>query len=789
MKNTFKLFLALCLLIPSAGLLAEAYNQNSGAALLIPVNTRAGALGHSYTAVGQDASAMTYNAGSLATVDSIGFLFMHQFVGDGLNYEYAALSLPLPFAVLGFNFGYLSIKPFEQFQSGYKTDKLLTYTDMYFSGGIAKEWFNFLSVGAAVKYFRNQFGDKTSADYGVAASAVTMDAGLLFSFQALNFDKDYKKNLRIGLTGRNLFGGMKYVSATHPLGLYAGAGLFYQPFKYVSLVGDAGWTGGRMGYGGGLEILPDWYLTLRGGVRYEDGLTYTGGLGVQYQVGTFKFGFDYALNVSPERGFLHWFGVNLRRFSASLADFTIAGIRIIDIFPGMYKWYTHEPVTTVEIRNNTGLSIEKVKVSFFVKDFMDFPSESEVVANIRPKTSKKIDLSAQFNNKVLEISEDTPAQAQITVDYYADGQARKITQTKNFKMYNRNAMTWDIVDKLASFITPRDQPVRLFARGLVQNYADVDIKGVNEKLAAAVLFFDALGKYGMTYVLDPESPMRKRGNALETVDFIQFPRDCLYAKTGDCDDLTVLFCSLLQNIGWKTALVDTKDHIFMMFDTEVPEEERFVVAADPDLIVIRNGTVWVPVETTMYGHPFKEAWVFAAREYKDAEKAGKLTVIEVGQAQNDFPPVTLSETSWVPTLPSKDAVLPDFNADLDAILAFGLDSRIQELQQMVANNPNDAEALNGLGLAYLNKKNNEAALVFFQKAVQIQPNLAKAWNNMGNVYMLKDDFKSAEEAYLKAIQLNPKNAGYYINLAILYERMGNDKKAAEMSKQAEKLMK
>ena len=784
-KYSFILFI---IIISKITLYATTYNQGSGNSLVIPINARAGGMGHAYIAAGQDASALTYNVGSLAIVDSTGILFMHQFLGDGLNYEYVATSIKLPFGVFGLNFGYIFLKPFEQFQGGYQTDKLLSYSDLFVSGGFSHEFFNLLSLGFAAKYFRNDFGDKSSDEYKASADTVAMDTGLLLSFNALNFDKDYSKNLRLGFTARNLFGKMKYISTSHPLTLYLGGGLFYRPLKFASLTADAAWVGGRIEYGAGLELLPDWYITLRGGVKKEDSFIYTGGLGIQYQIGTFKIGFDYAINLHPERGFLHWFGINIRKFSVSLAEFVIKNIKIIDIFPGMYKYYTRSPVSTVEIKNNTSMIIEKIKIKFFVKDYMDFPSESEIIPQIPPKSSKKVELPAQFNNKVLEISEDTPAQAQITVEYFAEGESHQINQTKNFKLYNRNAMTWDRVDKLASFITPRDQPIRLFARGLIQNYSDVNLKGVNEKLAGAALFFDTLGVYGMTYVLDPQSPLRKRDTSVDFIDYIQFPRDCLYSKTGDCDDLTVLFCSLLHNIGWKTALVDIKDHIFMMFDTEVPEEESFIISADPNLVVIRNGTVWVPVETTMYGHNFKDAWTFAAKEYKESEKNGRLTVIEVLKAHEDFPPVTLPETSWLPTLPAKSDVLSKFDPELDSLLELGLDSKINQLQKKISVNPNDAEVLNSLGLAYTYKKNYDAALTFFQKALQIK-NLAKVWNNIGNIYMLKDDFKSAEAAYLKAIEINPKNPGYFINLAILYERIGDEKKAREMSIQAEKLMK
>jgi tetratricopeptide (TPR) repeat protein len=769
---------------------AADYGTRAGQSLNLPVNGRAGGLAGNYSAMAGDASAVSFNPAGLGLVQSFGLVLMHQMSGD-VNYEYAAGSFPLPIGTLGLDFGYVGVRSFKEFVAGYDTGLSLSYGDYYVGGSFARELFNVVSLGAGVKYFQSSFGNKATADHYASASTVLFDAGLLAGFNVLNFDKDSDKNLRIGVSALNLGGKLRYLQTAHAVGASYRAGLFYQPVKYANVLADYVMTEGMpSSFGAGLEIMPEWILSLRTGVRLEDSrLLVAGGLGLQYQIGTVKFGFDYAINSDPERGLLHWFTLNLQKFSASLSDFTIAGIRIIDIFPGMYKYYTKSKVTTVDIKNNTTVPIEKVKVTFFVKDYMDFPSESDTIPVIRPKSSVKVDLPASFNNKVLSISEDTPAQAQIKVEYFAEGKQQQLSQTKNFKMYNRNAMTWDVIAKLASFTTPKDPPVKTFARGLIQSFADVDLKGVNEKLAAAALYFDALGRYGMTYVLDPQSPLRKRDQTLESVDYIQFPRDCLRFKTGDCDDLTVLFCALLQNIGVNTALVDLQDHIMMMFDTEVKEEDKFMIAADDNKMIIRNGTVWIPVETTMYGKSFIDAWNFALQEYAAGERENRATVVDIMKAWEDFPPVTLEQSPWDPALPDKQGLLGPFSQDLNTILTYGIDSQLNQLENRIGQNPSDVAALNKAGILYAYKDNFDRAVALLNQAVQAQPNGAKAFNNLGNVYMLKEDYKSAEAAYLKAVQLNPTNPGYYINLAILYNKTGNEKKALEMSEKAEKLMK
>lgn len=783
MKKIISIILIFVVSVAFAGI-----GTQSGTALNLSVNARSGALGQSYSAVGEDASAINYNPAALSQVQSYDLLLMHRIIGDGLNYEYSALSLPLPFGVLGFNFGYIGLPSFEEFSSGSPTGASLSYNDLYFSAGFAREFFNLISLGAGVKYYKNAFGIKNTEDY-FSGSTVAFDAGALVAMSLLS--QDFSKNLRIGFSIANLGGKINYIGTPHALASEMKIGFFYKPIKYLDVVSDLSLPDDAPFYfGAGLEILPEWYVPIRVGLKKQgSSLIYTAGAGVQYQIGSSKFGVDYAINMEPERGLTHFISVNIQKFSSSLSEFAISKIDMIDIFPGMYKYYSKSGVASVELKNNSNIPIEKVKVSLFVKGFMDFPSESEVIQVLKPKSRKVIELSASFNNKVLNITEDTPQQALIKVEYFAEGKQLQLSQTKNFKLYNRNAMTWDIIDKLASFTTPKDPPVKNFARTLIQRFSDIELSGMNEKLAAGALLFDALGKYGMTYVLDPQSPLRQRGSTSEVVDYIQFPRDSMRFKTGDCDDLTVLFASLLQNIGINTALLDLKDHILMMFNTEVPESDKNLITANSKLIVIRDGTVWIPVETTMYGKSFFDAWKFGAQEYYNSENSGKLTVVPILDAWDNFPPVTLEQTTWEPKLPSKNVIWPAFRQDINSINSVGVDSTIRELKGKLSSSPNDTESMNKLALLYVDKEDFSSAIQTLKKAIRIQPNTAKYYNNLGNIYLIQENNSVAEKMYKKAIALSPNKAGYYFNLANLYEKTGQTKLAEQMLEKADKLLK
>ena len=70
----------------------------------------------------------------------------------------------------------------------------------------------------------------------------------------------------------------------------------------------------------------------------------------------------------------------------------------------------------------------------------------------------------------------------------------------------------------------------------------------------------------------------------------------------------------------------------MMFDTKVPANNYQVIAEGKRLLHIRNGTVWVPIETTMVGKSFTEAWENAASTVAKYQGTGDYEAIEMVNA-------------------------------------------------------------------------------------------------------------------------------------------------------------
>ena len=98
-------------------------------------------------------------------------------------------------------------------------------------------------------------------------------------------------------------------------------------------------------------------------------------------------------------------------------------IQMSDIFSNTYKIYENEGIGKVKLTNNTRNEILALKLAFSIKEYMDYPSELEI-KSIPPGQSTEIILKAVFNNRILEVTEDTPVQTELKASYFENQKQR-----------------------------------------------------------------------------------------------------------------------------------------------------------------------------------------------------------------------------------------------------------------------------------------------------------------------------------------------------------------------------
>jgi hypothetical protein len=257
------------------------------------------------------------------------------------------------------------------------------------------------------------------------------------------------------------------------------------------------------------------------------------------------------------------------------------------------------------------------------------------------------------------------------------------------------------------------------------------------------------------------------------VDHIQYPAQTLQSKAGDCDDLTVLYASLLENAGIATALVDYPGHIFLLFDSGIGRQESYKLPLEEQRYVVHGERLWIPVEVTRVDRSFDAAWQAGLAELaKLPALEWRSRVVATAVAWEDYPATAPAFTDRV--TPPATATLEGTFATHRERLKASIDDYIDEtyLDPIAAAPDDDAlrtrllkvylalhqvdEALNRGGIFLLDERGDKAA----------------TYNHMGNACVMKGDLVQAALNYRQAAALLPEDPGIQRNLAQALQGLG-----------------
>jgi tetratricopeptide (TPR) repeat protein len=520
----------------------------------------------------------------------------------------------------------------------------------------------------------------------------------------------------------------------------------------------------------GLEFWIERILALRMGIQKDlhtnERATLSFGLGLRWKSKTFpEVQVDYALTNSPvlPNTNKQFGGALILRDNPRLIRIQEAHIE--DVFVSLFHHYglPSESVGYVKLKNVSNDTLI-ARVSFLANRYMK-PQAPDTML-IEPAVTRDFPLRAVFEPEIFKAQ-----QGRLTGDVQIIYEYKKSEHTTrtgvDFALYGENYLTWDDPAKAAAFVTSSHPLVDKFVEAARSVRYDTTKARwfTRHHLAEALLLYHALQSYNIDYRPDPVTPFPSLGDF--QLDQVAYPTIFLSRKKrfGDCDDLTVLYCSLLQNAGLPSAFISVPGHIFMMFNTGIAEADSLRLALPPSLFVKRNGTLWIPVETTMIPKStFTEAWAQAAGKYAEAKKDRSLEFVEVAAAQSLYPPVELLEhRDYQPSI-------PDFSLQFETDL-LALEEMKDQYIETLRRDTDTPQGGNRYGV--LLAKNDEYGLAKeqFNKILAEDSTFAPAWNNLGNVEFVLGHFDSAEVLYNMVLHYNKYSRGTYLNLAILYQMM------------------
>jgi hypothetical protein len=460
----------------------------------------------------------------------------------------------------------------------------------------------------------------------------------------------------------------------------------------------------------------------------------------------------------------------------------ISDVKLERVFPVLWKYYDTHPLGSITLTNVGDRELESLEVRLEMptadptKSYIDKPKLSARIERLKKGESRTVDLFALFNENVLKVTEGTKAIAEVAVNYKVAGRDARDAETLTIEMYDRNALRWDDDRKIASFVTAKDEEVRGFSTAAAAVLGSAQGRAVSANLQMGMVMLTSLKELGVSYRVDPSSSYKdlsaKKGGA---VDYIQFPRQTLGRKAGDCDDLSVAYSALLESVGVPTAFITVPGHIFAAFRLEMPASDaRSTFRDTSDLVLKPDGSVWLPVETTALTEGFLQAWTLGARQWREHSAAGRAGFFETGEAWKEYEPVALPVeiAGQKVYVPAKEAVAASFEKQTELFVKREIEERELRLIREATRTQGDPRILNALGVLYARYGIFDKAATQFNAALK-RGEYPPALLNLGNLLYLQGSLEEALRSYQRALAVQPNNANAVLAVARTSHQLGN----------------
>ena len=456
-------------------------------------------------------------------------------------------------------------------------------------------------------------------------------------------------------------------------------------------------------------------------------------------------------------------------------------INYLPVFPVFYSYYDEHPMGSAVLYNPQDKPVSDITVTLYVNKYMDAPKQCAYIEEIPAGESSRIDLRALFTENMLEITEGMKVAAEITADYKYGNTVYRDSNSSSMEIEFRNGMTWDDDRKAAAFITAKDPDILSTSKNIAGLLKEITEYSINPNLVTAMAFHETLRLYGLSYVIDPSTPYENMSRDELTVDYLQFPRETLEYRAGDCDDLSILYCALFESVGIETAFVTVPGHIFMAFSLGMDQQEAEKTFSRPEDLIFRNGTAWVPFEITCLEDDFLKAWQLGAKEWREYKPAGETGFFRVHEAWKTYKPIGLPGREVKVSMPPADMVSDRLASIVKTYVEREIFPQVSQYETKIAgaSGIRKIRDMNKLGVLYARYGLEEKALQEFQKILLIQ-DFVPALINIGNIYFIEKDMDQALPYYQKALKLDPENKKALLYAATVNHELENYAEAEEI---------
>lgn len=595
-------------------------------------------------------------------------------------------------------------------------------------------FFPFLSAGAQ--------------KYDVAGGGGFVDFGFNL-FNVLNVGPEFGTLIVPKDNSKNLDEGADSVVTIVPAGLQLGA-VFY-PFSRLEF--GMGLAGGAYGsFTNGKSHYAPWYRA------YADlGFRINTRISLGLDVSWFNCQYNTYWGNPGAAGITAGLVINFKFDTEKVSGNVDASVECDEsVFPLLYTIYKNNPFGTITINNNETAEIRNVVVKFRSEGYTASEMECGRIKMIRKHKSENLSFCADFNNKILRFSESGQISGELVIDYELLGDKRVSVVPVTISVYNRNTVRWFDPAMISSFVSTNSQEVLELSKyivGIARNYVR---SGLNRNLQFSMYVFEGIRNSGIAYENTSDTPYDTVHLDPQILDYVQYPYQTLSYRSGDKDDVGILFMSMLESVGIGAAYIPLPDDFIVAVQLGDDGNSIRNMFDGEDRILIIDDKVWLPLSMSQIDNGFIKSWAMGVEKVNEAlNQEIDIDFIVLADAWQMYPPSGFSTGESTSKMPSERALAAAVENVITQYINQEFGPKIAEVQAQIKAEGASTTLYNQLGMLYVRAGLYQNAMAVYE--VSAKMGSIPAMNNLGNLCTLQKDYKAAMGWYKKVIELDPNN--------------------------------
>lgn len=444
-----------------------------------------------------------------------------------------------------------------------------------------------------------------------------------------------------------------------------------------------------------------------------------------------------------------------------------------NVFPLIYTIYKNNPIGTITISNNESAEIRNVNVKFRAEGYTASEFECGEIKMLKKHRSEQVPFYADFSDKILRFSEAGKVSGEIVIEYELLGDKRVSVVPVTISVYNRNSMRWVDSSILSSFVSTNSQEVLELSKyfvGVARNHFRT---GLNKNMQFSMYVYEGIRSLGIVCEEKSDTPYSTTHLDFTQLDYVQYPYQTLSYRSGDKDDIGILFMSMLESVGIGAAYLPLQDDFIVAIELGDNERALLNLFNNTDNLLVVYDKIWLPLSMSVIHKDFSEGWKKGVEKVNEAlENEEDVEFIVLADAWQTYPPSGFSSDDVRNKIPSeKDLV----RAGEDAIAKYitqEFGPQIAAVQAQIKAEGASITLYNRLGLLYVRAGLYDNAIAVYE--ISAKMGSVPAMNNLGNILSLQKKWKKAKEWYEKVLAVDPNNETARKNLVRIETELENN---------------